>query len=78
MTSFILPDPYAGLTERQLKARLRKLGAALMRWELIAANMGTVPAALETLSPESRQKVERMMEAYSDGDLAGRARATEQ
>jgi hypothetical protein len=66
MPAFTLPDPYDGWSEDQLKDRIRKLSAAVMEWELIAANMGTVPGALAQLCPVSRQKVERIMEAYSD------------
>lgn len=66
METFTLPDPYEGWTEEQLKKRIRTLASAVMEWELIAANMGVAPGALSQLCPVSRQKVERVMEAYSD------------
>ena len=66
MAEFTLPDPYEGWTAERLKQQCRKLSAALMEYELIAANMATVPGALDQLQPSARQKVERVMEAYSD------------
>jgi hypothetical protein len=66
MATITLPDPYEGWSEDQLKDRLRALGSAVMNWELIAANMGAVPEALAMLDPASRQKVKRIMDAYTD------------
>lgn len=66
MATFTLPDPYEGWSVERLKDRCRELGGALMEWELIAANMGSVPAALDQLTTQSREKVENMMRAYSD------------
>lgn len=65
--TFCLPDPYKGWSEERLKERIRALGAAVMDWELIAANMGAVPEALAILDPTSRERVKRIMDAYSDG-----------
>jgi hypothetical protein len=63
---FALPDPYQNQPKARLVERIRELSSALMTWQLIAANMGTVPGALDSLTPESRQMVERVMDAYSD------------
>lgn len=61
-----IPDPYEGWSRDQLKDRIRRLAATVMELELIAANMGEVPEALAMLTPESRARVTRIMDAYSD------------
>lgn len=66
MPTFTLPDPYEGWSEAQLKERVRHLSAVVMQWELIAANMGTAPGALDKLTAAGREKVEKIMKAYSD------------
>jgi len=66
MHTVIVPDPYEGWSEDRLRDRIKELSSALMSWQLIAANMGTIPAALDMLTTENRQKVIRMMEAYTD------------
>ena len=66
MTTFRIPDPYGGWSEMQLRERIRELSLALTDWQLIAANMGTVPAALDQLTDAGRKRVENIMEAYSD------------
>lgn len=66
MPTFTLPDPYEGWSVERLKARLRILSGAVMEWQFIAANMAEAPGALDQLHDESRQKVERIVRAYSD------------
>jgi hypothetical protein len=64
--SFTLPDPYEGWSQAQLRERVRELSSAVMEWQLIAANMGAAIGALDQLTEPSREKVKRIMDAYSD------------
>lgn len=66
MATLRLPDPYEGWSGDQLKARLRKISGSLMEWQLIAANLAVAPGALDNLHSGAREKVEAIMEAYSD------------
>lgn len=57
-------DAYAGMTREELKAQCSVLCMALNEWQFIAMNL--FENGKDRLPQQSRQKVERLIEAYSD------------
>jgi uncharacterized protein YbgA (DUF1722 family) len=57
-------DAYAGKSREELKEKCRKLVRAVGEWQMIALHLAEY--GKDSLSPEDRNRVETLLEAYRD------------